>query len=283
MPLVPSTRRSQTSPSDTELKKRWIWLLNSSHKSCVKHRLRSMRQPVTDPGVHRTAWIGSSTAAMMSPMRVTSRSYARRYPPPGPQRRNFVEKRGQWAGDRVGDLAADAIGLKHGRHCLRSSAPTDLVRRVANHRGAVRHFLQHDRRRADAGAMADPEGTQDLGSRAHDDIVADGGMALLPALLAGRPSAAQRHTVIKGAVVADLGGLADYDTHAVIDEQPAADAGAGMDLDAGQHPPDMRDEAAQEVEAALPQPMRGPEIEEGLETGVTQHDFQPRARRRIAR
>ena len=102
-------------------------------------------------------------------------------------------------------------------------------------------------------------------------------------LLAGRPSATQRHTVIKGAVVADLGGLADHDTHAVIDEQPAADAGAGMDLDAGQHPPDMRDEAAQEVEAALPQPMRGPEIEQGLETGVTQHDFQPRARRRIAR
>src|SRR2546423_13889280 len=99
-------------------------------------------------------------------------------------------------------------------------------------------------------------------------------MALLPALLAGRPSAAQRHTVIKGAVVADLGGLADNPTHAVIDEQPAAHCGAGMGLDAGQHPPDMRDEAAQEVEAALPQPMPGPEREHGLVTCVTHHDFQ---------
>src|SRR5204862_7511160 len=113
-----------------------------------------------------------------------------------------------------------------------------------------------------------PDGSHDRGSRDYDDSVADGGRTLLPALHAGRPSGAPRHTVIRGAVVAGLGGLAEHDAHAVIDGQPAAHAGAGMDLDAGQHPPDMRDEAAQEVEAALPQPMRGPEIEQGLETGV---------------
>ena len=41
-------------------------------------------------------------------------------------------------------------------------------------------------------------------------------------------------------VVADLGGLADHDAHAVVDEEASADRRAGMDLDAGQPARDLR-------------------------------------------
>src|SRR5699024_10856513 len=42
---------------------------------------------------------------------------------------------------------------------------------------------------------------------------------------------AQRDPVVEHAVVADLGGLADHHAHAVVDEEPATDTGAGVDLD----------------------------------------------------
>ena len=52
----------------------------------------------------------------------------------------------------------------------------------------------------------------------------------LAGVLAG---AAQSDTVVDGAVVPDLTGLAEHDAHAVINEQASADGGTGMDLDAG--------------------------------------------------
>ena len=64
---------------------------------------------------------------------------------------------------------------------------------------------------------------------ADQHVVADGGMALA-VVLAG---AAQGDAVVDQAVVADLGGLADDDAHAVVDDQAAADRGAGVDLNAG--------------------------------------------------
>src|SRR5438552_4617217 len=98
-------------------------------------------------------------------------------------------------------------------------------------------------------------------------------MALLPTLLARRPRAAQGYAVIDGAIVADLRGFADHRPHPRIDEQPLADARAGMDLDAGEHPPEMRHEAASQMPAALPEPVGEAVIEQRLETGVAQHDL----------
>ena len=45
---------------------------------------------------------------------------------------------------------------------------------------------------------------------------------------------AQGDSVVDGAVIADLGGLAKHDAHAVVDEQLVADLGPGVNLDAGQ-------------------------------------------------
>ena len=106
--------------------------------------------------------------------------------------------------------------------------------------------------RADPRPVADPERPQDLRVRADDDIVAQGRM---PLCAAGQRGAAEGHSLIKRAVIADLGGLADDYAHAVIDKQPPADARAGVDLDPRQHPPQMRHEPPGKQPAAPPQPM----------------------------
>ena len=58
--------RSSTSSRVTELRNMWIWLPSSSHRSWVRHLLRSARQPVAPISVQRVALIGSSTARMIS-------------------------------------------------------------------------------------------------------------------------------------------------------------------------------------------------------------------------
>ena len=93
---------------------------------------------------------------------------------------------------------------------------------------------------------------------------------------------AQCHALVEGAIIANLGGLPDHNTHAVIDKQAAADARTRVDLDPGHYPAAMRYKATGQIPAALPQPMREPEIEQGLKAGIAQHDFQPRPGRRIA-
>ena len=62
----------------TELRKVWIWLPSSSQRSCVRHLLRSARQPVAPISVQRVAEMGSSTARMISETRVSAEPRARR-------------------------------------------------------------------------------------------------------------------------------------------------------------------------------------------------------------
>ena len=63
--------------------------------------------------------------------------------------------------------------------------------------------------------------------------------------LAGREAgAAERHALVHRHVLADLGGLADHDAHAVVDEQPVADLGRRMDLDPGQRARDVGQQRA---------------------------------------
>ncbi len=101
---------------------------------------------------------------------------------------------------------------------------------VADDGGLRRHILDDDGPGADLGVVPDDERSEDLGGGADDHPVADGRMPLA-ALLSGP---AEGHALIDRYVVTDLGRLADDHTHAVVDEQAAADARARMDLDAGQ-------------------------------------------------
>jgi len=56
--------------------------------------------------------------------------------------------------------------------------------------------------------------------------------------------AAQSDPVIKREVIADFCGLADDKPHTVIDENPASDSGGRVYFNAGQHAPDLGNEAA---------------------------------------
>jgi hypothetical protein len=85
----------------------------------------------------------------------------------------------------------------------------------------------------------------------------------MPFLAAGQRGATQGHALVQGAVVANLGGLANHHAHPVIDEHPSTDASPGMNFNAGQNTPEMRHEP-------------------GVKPRITQHDLKPRSGCRIA-
>jgi len=52
---------------------------------------------------------------------------------------------------------------------------------------------------------------------------------------AGVPTgAAQRHSMIQGAIISDLSCLTDDHSHAMVDKEATANSRTGMDLDTGQ-------------------------------------------------
>src|SRR5207253_4956747 len=94
--------------------------------------------------------------------------------------------------------------------------------------------------------------------------------------------AAQRDAVVERAVVADFRRLADHDTHAVVDEDAAPDARAGMDLDAGEEAGHVRKEPREPSQLRLPQRVRDAMQLERVEARIARENFPDRARGRIA-
>ena len=72
------------------------------------------------------------------------------------------------------------------------------------------------------------------------------------ALLSLERGAAEDHPFVEQAVVADRGGFADDDAHAVVDEDPPPEACAGVNLDAGPAPVRMCEQPRRKHEATLP-------------------------------
>lgn len=107
-------------------------------------------------------------------------------------------------------------------------------------------------------------------------------MALLAELAAPRQPPTEGHPGVKRAIVADLGGLTDHQAHPVIDKETPADPCAGVDLDAGQHAPEMRQKAPGEPPSAIPYPTRRAMPEQRVKPGIAQHDLDTRPRRRVA-
>lgn len=70
--------------------------------------------------------------------------------------------------------------------------------------------------------------------------------------------AAQGYSLINSAVVSNDGGFPDDHTGTVIDEQPPADGGAGMDLDVGAAHTALGNPAGQEFQAVPIAPVRPP-------------------------
>ena len=157
---------------------------------------------------------------------------------------HVIEHRVHGARDRIGHVLAHAVGIEaelllHGlaafrvdrrllRH-IRLGALDDLAGN-ADDGGTGRHFTRDHGIGADLGAGTDGERAENLGAGTDDDTIAEGRVAL-----AGVPGgAAEGDAVIEGHVIADQGGLADHDAHAVVDEEAATDGGTRVDLDAGQ-------------------------------------------------
>src|SRR5690349_9719770 len=99
-------------------------------------------------------------------------------------------------------------------------------------------------------------------------------MPFLAGLFGGRPGPAERDTLVEGAIIADLRGLADHHANAVVDEQAVADLCPGVDVDRRQDAAEMRDKAAGKMPAALPQPVPDPMEQQYLEPRIAQHHLE---------
>mmetsp|Transcript_39169 Transcript_39169/g.91926 ORF Transcript_39169/g.91926 Transcript_39169/m.91926 type:complete len:325 (-) Transcript_39169:72-1046(-) len=141
----------------------------------------------------------------------------------------------------------------------------DDAGRVANGGRPGRHRLGDDRAGADAGPCPDREAAQHAGIGADDHARAQGRMAL-GAL--GQRGATQSHALVDGAALTDFGHLADDDAHAVVDEDPAADARPRVDLDAGQKAAPVRQPTRQPLVAMVPQPVRAAVEHQRMQAGV---------------
>ena len=154
----------------------------------------------------------------------------------------------------------------------------DDTRLDADNGRVGRHFLKHDGVCADAAVVADGERAEHLRARRNQHVVADGRVALA-GVLAG---AAEGDAVVDGAVVADLGGLADDDAHAVVDEQTAADFSAGVYLDAGHMPRELRKGTREEKVLVLIEPVCLAVVKQSMEALIEEDDLERGARRRVA-
>ena len=102
--------------------------------------------------------------------------------------------------------------------------------------------------------------------------------------------AAERDALIERDVAADDGGLADDDARGVIDEEPAAQQRAGVDIDAGKEAGELRKEprAAAAASSARADAKRdetrqptGPDSKAGLRAGSAQRGRAPAPSERL--
>ena len=146
----------------------------------------------------------------------------------------------------------------------------DDASRHAHDGAVVGHVLDDNRVAADFDVVADADVAEHLGTRAHGDVVAQGGVAFA-GLVAGT---AERDALIEHAVVAHNGGLADDDAHGVVDKEVLADLCGGMNLDAGDMTGDLREHAGERAMSMLPQPVLGHVVPLGVQARIGKEDDQ---------
>jgi len=151
----------------------------------------------------------------------------------------------------------------------------DDARRVANGSRPGGHRFDHDSVGADACMITHREAAQYLGASADNDALAQGGVTL-GTLVEAR--ATECDTLIDGAVITNFGCFSDHYAKSVVDEHPSADLGAWMNLNAGEHPTQMRNEARKPVPVALPKAMGQAVNHDRMQARVAGEDLQPAAR-----
>jgi hypothetical protein len=108
------------------------------------------------------------------------------------------------------------------------------------------------------------------------------GVPLIVAVDAGGYSA-QGDVLVESYAVADLAGLADHHTHAMVDEQVVADDRGRVDFDPGRDAGDLGDPAGKKPPTPPPQRVGQAMEYHGLESGITNDYFYTRAGRRVQR
>ena len=154
--------------------------------------------------------------------------------------------------------------------------------------GACGHVLGDDTGGADKHVVADQHIPEHPGARADFHVVAQARVALAVRVVGDAPGA-QGHATQDVAVIADLAGLADHRAKAMIQHKTPANAGGRVDFGAGQELALVAQSQRNGAELAVgrvgkvPDTMRQPVIQHGLERGVgLQDQFTPAAGRRIA-
>ena len=144
----------------------------------------------------------------------------------------------------------------------------DDASRHAHDGAVVGHVLNDDRVAADLDVVADADVAEHLGTRAHGDIVAQGGVTLA-GLVAG---AAERDALVEHTVVAHNGGLADDDAHGVVDKEMLADLCGRVNLDAGDVAGDLREHTGERAMTVLPEPVLGHVVPLGVQARIGKED-----------
>ena len=83
-------------------------------------------------------------------------------------------------------------------------------------------------------------------------------------------------------MAADDGGLADDDAHPVVNDQAAAELGAGVDLNAGDVAGQLGVQAGQEGKVVTVEPVGDAVEDDGVDAGVEEKDLQLAAGGRVA-
>jgi hypothetical protein len=118
--------------------------------------------------------------------------------------------------------------------------------------------------------LPERDGAEHGGAGTDHDVVADRRMPS-PRL---RPRATEGHPVVQQHVVTDDGGLTDHHAHAVVDEEPATDRGARVDLDAGEETRQLGDHTREQSQPGPPEAVREPVTPHGVQAGVGQPDLE---------
>ena len=153
------------------------------------------------------------------------------------------------------------------------------------HARVRRNGERHEGRARDDGALADDRlAAEDRRVGVDRHVVLDRGMALdaRQALAAARGQRAERHALVELDMVADLGGLADDDAGAVIDEEVLADLGTRADVDAGAGVRELSHDARDDRHLLLVEHVCDTVHVDGVETGIREDDLLLGAGRGIA-
>jgi len=156
------------------------------------------------------------------------------------------------------------------------AAPNDTTRNADNCR-VVRNRLDDNRAGAYFHVISQGDITEDFRARTNDNVVASSRVPL--ALLFSR--SAKRNPLINQAIVTDLGSFAYDYASTMVNEEAAADAGTGVNLDLSQKAVELRNDAGQNRDIQFVKPVREPVKQNGVKAGIAQKDFDEAAGRRI--